>query len=118
VDPLGAQCACGSRGCLETLVGQEAIARQSGLRIESGERMRSITAELVRRAEAHDDAVLTALHGAGTSLGLALASAVNLFDLDVVVLGGRFGPRAPGPTEKGGAAPRLPARSPGWRACR
>ena len=117
VDPLGAQCACGSRGCLETLVGQEAIARQSGLRIESGERMRSITAELVRRAEAHDDAVLTALHGAGTSLGLALASAVNLFDLDVVVLGGCFGPLAPWLTEEVEAALRLRVLSAEWSSC-
>jgi len=117
VDPIGVQCACGSRGCLETLVGQEAIARQSGVRIESGERMRSITAELVRRADARDDAVLTALHGAGTSLGLALASAVNLFDLDVVVLGGCFGPLAPWLTEEIEAALRLRVLSAEWSSC-
>ena len=92
VAPGGELCACGSRGCLETLVGLEAIARRASLQIESGERMRSVTAELVRRAEAGDSDVLTALHEAGTSLGLALASVVNLFDLDVVVLGGCFGP--------------------------
>jgi predicted NBD/HSP70 family sugar kinase len=92
VAPDGARCACGSRGCLETLAGQEVIARRAGLRIDSGERVRSVTAELVRRAEAGDGAVLGALREAGASLGIALASALNLFDLDAVVLGGCFGP--------------------------
>ncbi len=93
--PNGDRCACGSRGCLETLVGQEAIARRSGLAVESGGRMQSLTAQLVRRAEAGDEAVLAALREAGESLGLGLASAVNLFDLDVVVLAGCFGPLFP-----------------------
>jgi len=31
VDPNGALCACGSRGCVETLVGQESIARAAGV---------------------------------------------------------------------------------------
>ena len=91
----GEPCACGSRGCLETFVGQEAIARRAGMTIETGERVRSVTAELVRRAEAGDVRVLRALDEAGESLGFGLASAVNLLDLDAVVLGGCFGPLAP-----------------------
>jgi predicted NBD/HSP70 family sugar kinase len=93
--PEGEPCACGSRGCLETFVGQEAIARRAGLTIESGERVRSVTAELVRRAEAGEAQVLEALEEAGRSLGFGLATAVNLLDLDAVVLGGCFGPLAP-----------------------
>lgn len=93
VDPDGLPCACGSRGCLETLVGQEAIARSAGIRI--GGRARSITAELVRRAEAGETPVLRALEQAGQSLGVALASAVNLFDVEAVVLGGCYGPLSP-----------------------
>jgi predicted NBD/HSP70 family sugar kinase len=95
VDPGGELCACGSRGCLETLVGQEAIARRAGLRIDSGKRTWSITAALVRRARSEDPAVLAALRDAGRWLGIGLASAVNLLDLDVVVLGGCFGPLSP-----------------------
>jgi len=117
VEPGGAPCACGSRGCLETLVGQEAIARNAGLQIGSGERMRSITAELVRRAEQGDAAVLTALHDAGTSLGLALASAVNLLDLDAVVLGGCFGPLSPWLAREVEAALRLRVLSADWTPC-
>ena len=95
VDRDGAVCACGSIGCLETLVGQEAIARRAGVARATGGRTRSVTEELVRRAEQGDKVVLRSLAEAGTSLGIALASAVNLLDIDAVVLGGCFGPLAP-----------------------
>jgi len=95
VDRDGAVCACGSRGCLETLVGQEVIARAAGIPIPSGGRTRSVTDELVRRATDGDPEVLAELELAGITLGDALASAVNLFDLDAVVLGGCFGPLSP-----------------------
>jgi predicted NBD/HSP70 family sugar kinase len=95
VDPDGALCACGSRGCLETLVGQEVIARAAGIPVASGGRTRSVTEELVRRATDGDARVLAELGQAGVALGDALASVVNLFDLDAVVLGGCFGPLSP-----------------------
>lgn len=95
VDEHGEPCACGSRGCLETVVGQEAIARRAGIRMADDGRTRSLTAEIVRRAAAENPETLRALHEAGTTLGTALGSAINLFDLDAVVLGGCFGPLAP-----------------------
>ena len=95
VDPDGPDCACGSNGCLETLVGQEAIARRAGVERATDGRTRSVTEELVRRAEQGDEAVLQSLVEAGTTLGVGLASAVNLLDVDAVVLGGCFGPLAP-----------------------
>jgi predicted NBD/HSP70 family sugar kinase len=113
----GDLCACGSRGCLETLVGQEAIARRAGVQIERGGRMRSVTAELVRRAEAGDAQVSQALRDAGTSLGLALAAVVNLFDLDAVVLGGCFGPLFPWLAAEVESALRLRVLSAQWTAC-
>jgi predicted NBD/HSP70 family sugar kinase len=113
----GEPCACGSRGCLETFVGQEAIARRAGLTIERGERVRSVTAELVRRAEAGDERVLRALDEAGASLGFGLASAVNLLDLDAVVLGGCFGPLAPWLAGQVEAALRSRVLSSEWSPC-
>ena len=95
VDPAGARCACGSRGCLETVVGQEAIARRAGIEIFAEGGTRRLTEELLRRAEAGDDVVLRSLREAGATLGTALASTVNLLDLDRIVLGGCFGPLAP-----------------------
>jgi predicted NBD/HSP70 family sugar kinase len=94
VDPEGRACACGSRGCVETLVGQESIARAAGISPVAG-RPRSLTDELVRRAEEGAPAVVGALDEAGRWLGVALASAFNLLDLQAVVLGGCFGPLAP-----------------------
>ena len=95
VDRDGPPCACGSLGCLETFVGQEAIARRAGVPAGVGGHSRNVTTELVRRAEAGDQAVLGSLAEAGRYLGIGLASAVNMFDVDVVVLGGCFGPLAP-----------------------
>ena len=94
VDPEGRACACGSRGCVETLVGQESIARAAGISPVAG-RPRSLTDELVRRAEEGAVPVVRALDDAGRWLGVALASAFNLLDLQAVVLGGCFGPLAP-----------------------
>jgi predicted NBD/HSP70 family sugar kinase len=94
VDPEGRACACGSRGCVETLVGQESIARAAGISPVAG-RPRSLTDELVRRAEEGAPGVVRALDDAGRWLGVALASAFNLLDLQAVVLGGCFGPLAP-----------------------
>ena len=94
VDPEGRACACGSRGCVETLVGQESIARAAGISPVAG-RPRSLTDELVRRAEEGAPPVVRALDDAGRWLGVALASAFNLLDLQAVVLGGCFGPLAP-----------------------
>lgn len=94
VDPEGPLCKCGSTGCLETYVGQEAIARRAGIAVSAGGRTRGVTRELVRRAENGDPAVLRSLADAGRYLGIGLASVVNLFDVGVVVLGGCFGPLA------------------------
>ncbi len=95
VDPLGARCGCGSRGCLETLVGQEAIAARAGIDLGPERGTRSITCEIVRRATEGDARTLAALEEAGATLGTALASIVNLLDLEGVVLGGAYGPLAP-----------------------
>ncbi len=75
--------------------GQEAIARRAGIEVGSGGRTRNLTRELVQRAEKGDPAVLRSLAETGRYLGIALASAVNLFDVDAVVLGGCFGPLSP-----------------------
>ena len=95
VDPEGPRCNCGSSGCLETFVGQEAIARRAGIAVGAEGGTRDVTKELVCRATGGDATVLRSLSEAGRYLGIGLASAVNMFDVDVVVLGGCFGPLAP-----------------------
>jgi predicted NBD/HSP70 family sugar kinase len=90
----GRPCACGSRGCLETLVGQESIARAAGI-VSTYLWSRGLTAELVGRAERGEPHVIGALREAGRMLGIALASTFNVLDLQAVILGGCFGPLSP-----------------------
>jgi predicted NBD/HSP70 family sugar kinase len=93
VDPEGRTCACGSRGCVETLVGQEAIAADAGIALSG--RKRGLTDELVRRAQEGSEDVVRVLKEAAHWLGVALASTFNVLDLRAVVLGGCFGPLSP-----------------------
>ena len=95
VDPDGPPCKCGSNGCLETYIGQDAIARRAGITVGSGALASSAASDLVQRARAGDPQTLESLSEAGSCLGAGLASAVNLFDLEAVIVGGCFGPLAP-----------------------
>lgn len=93
IAPDGGACPCGSYGCLERLVGQEALLRAAGLDVEIGTRLGSPdggVSALVQRAEAGDRRTLAVLADAGTTLGVAVATMVNLFAPNSVVLGGIF----------------------------
>jgi predicted NBD/HSP70 family sugar kinase len=81
VEPDGRPCACGSRGCLETRVGMEALTAAAGA---------ADAPDLRARARAGDAAALGALAEAGRWLGVAAGSASNLLDLDAIVLGGAW----------------------------
>jgi predicted NBD/HSP70 family sugar kinase len=93
VDPNGPACACGSRGCPETLAGLEPLLEAAGLdpadagtTTGSGEPV----SDLATRARMGDQQALTALREAGGWLGLGIASAANLLNFQAVVLGGFF----------------------------
>lgn len=117
VDPGGLPCQCGAIGCLETIVGQEAIARRAGICEDDKRRARNVTRELVRRAEQGDRATLASLSEAGRALGIGLASAVNLFDVDAVVLAGCLGPLAPWLVADVREALGVRVLSSGWTGC-
>ena len=94
VEPGGKPCACGSRGCLETVAGLEALLELAGMDASgattttgSGEPVST----LAGRARAGDEHALAALSEAGRWLGIAIASAANLLNFQAVVLGGFFG---------------------------
>lgn len=89
----GGPCPCGSYGCLERLVGQEALLTAAGLDARIGTTVGAPdggVAALVARARAGDRLTLDALDAAGRTLGRALATMVNLFAPNSVVLGGSF----------------------------
>jgi len=94
LDAGGKPCACGSRGCLETVAGLEALLEMAGLdpadaatTAGSGEPV----ATLAGRARAGDEQALEALREGGRWLGVGIASAANLLNFQAVVLGGFFG---------------------------
>jgi predicted NBD/HSP70 family sugar kinase len=94
IDPRGALCTCGNVGCWEAECGLQAFlvaAADEGdetrdLRIPLDERFDTV----VRRAQQGDFRTLAAIQKAGTSLGLGLSTLINVFNPDVVVLGGYF----------------------------
>lgn len=99
VDPGGVPCACGNRGCLETLASGRAIARRASAGIREGRSevlaglthgdADSVTAQDVTLAAGMQDPFAVGLlREAGAHIGLALANAVNLLNPSAVVLGG------------------------------
>ncbi|WP_187279920.1 ROK family protein [Quadrisphaera setariae] len=98
VDPDGPRCGCGARGCLEAYAGQEALLARAGLPVRPRTSRGAVggTPALLRAAaEVGHPGVLEALRDAGRALGVALSAAVNLLDVDAVVLGGSCAPLAP-----------------------
>lgn len=87
VDPRGPECACGARGCLEAIASgprTAAWARDHGWANPAGDDAATMTAD----ARAGHPVALAALRRAGEALGVAIASASHLCDLDVVCVGG------------------------------
>jgi predicted NBD/HSP70 family sugar kinase len=98
LDREGPACRCGARGCLEQYAGQEAVLRRAGLvqqaRTTTG-RPDGPVQELLGLARAGDPRAVEAIREAGDALGTGIAVAVNLVDVDTVVLGGLYALLAP-----------------------
>ena len=95
VVPDGPACSCGRRGCLEAVAAGPAIARAAREALVGDEpsSLRSLgpdqlTAKDVADAAPSDALAARVIAQAGEYLGLALASAVNLANPQIVVIGG------------------------------
>jgi glucokinase len=98
VDPDGIRCPCGSHGCLERYVGEQAIVDQARWRLEAGipstipdhlETGGRITGRAVAKAaEAGDRMARGILADAGRRLGLVLGGLMNVLAPDAFVVGG------------------------------
>jgi predicted NBD/HSP70 family sugar kinase len=84
IRPRGHLCRCGSRGCWETEIGREAILRAAGMPLD--EQVETACA----RAHAGDPAARRGLLRVGRWLGIGLANLVNVFNPEVIVLGGEL----------------------------
>ncbi|HKS42797.1 MAG TPA: ROK family protein [Blastocatellia bacterium] len=99
IDLDGLECACGSTGCLETLASGPNIVRRVREQLFSDPSFSisslardmegTLTGErVVRAAMEKDELALSVLKETGRILGAAIASVVNLLNVEVVVLGG------------------------------
>jgi predicted NBD/HSP70 family sugar kinase len=97
INPAGGACRCGSVGCWEGEVGEEALLRGGGLPADGG---RAAVDALIADALAGAPVAMASLERAGHWLGVGLAVLVNLLNPRVIVLGGTFGRIHPivGPT--------------------
>lgn len=87
-------CGCGRRGCWETVVGLSALLRAAAdsddpVRDPAGD-LETRLAEVLRRADAGDGRTVAALRQIGRHLGIGAAVLVNVFNPQVLVLGGYF----------------------------
>ena len=92
MDPFGVVCRCGSRGCLETLVGGARLVEQvrlayAGYQVD----LPTSLENLIERAKADDRVCRRVLEDAARNVGLALARVCNIVNPELVVIGGELG---------------------------
>lgn len=101
IDPNGELCGCGKHGCWETLVGPRAVVRRFKETLRQGvpskvlhavdNDLENVTFKGVATAALQGDAAaLAAMQEVGKNLGLGIANLVNIFNPQMVVLGGEL----------------------------
>jgi glucokinase len=99
IDADGLECGCGGTGCLETMASGPNIVRRVREQLFSDPSFSvsqlardmegTLTAErVVRAAMENDDLALSVVRETGRILGTAVASIINLLNVEAVVLGG------------------------------
>lgn len=99
IEAHGPRCNCGNFGCLEALASGSAMAREAVRRMGQGESsslsglakggLRSVTAEMIAVAARQDDKMACEIvANAANYLGIGLASLVNIFNPEAIVIGG------------------------------
>ena len=101
IDYNGPSCPCGKRGCIEALAAGPAVARRARERLEAGGaeakallalaggHPAAVTAEMVAKAWRAGDPLATAiLEQTADLLAIWLGNMIDLFDPDVIVVGG------------------------------
>ncbi len=86
VNPDGVDCRCGSIGCWETEIGEEALLRRLDLGDES--RTPELIDDVIAAAGAGDERVVAAMASLGRWLGIGLSTLINVFNPRLIVLGG------------------------------
>ena len=88
VELRGPVCRCGRRGCLETYAGRRAMVESAGIASGSAAARRESVDELIARWCAGDVRVAAVVNKAIEAMVSSIASAINVCDIETVVLGG------------------------------
>lgn len=99
IDPLGPECPCGNRGCVEAICSGTSIARAAREALRSGSAssmlalaggdVEQVTAELVvAAANAGDDLAAGVFFHAADTLGAAVVNAIHMLSPEIVLIGG------------------------------
>ena len=88
VELRGPVCRCGRRGCLETYAGRRAMVESAGIASGSAAARRESVDELIDRWCAGDVRVTAVVNKAIEAMVSSIASAINVCDIETVVLGG------------------------------
>jgi len=92
IDPGGRFCSCGGRGCLETVIGSDALVEQAKIVLaRRPQPSPNGLEELIAMAANGNVTCQRVLREAGTTLGMAIGNLCNVLNSEVVVLGGAFG---------------------------
>ena len=97
IDTEGAECVCGNTGCLETIASGPNIVRRARERLNR-DNTSSLSrlamqdtftaADLALEANNGDDFSVMMLERTGVSIGIAVASIINLLSIERIILGG------------------------------
>lgn len=101
VEPGGELCGCGKRGCWETQVSPRSVIKHFKEVLKRGEpstvldvaedSCENTTFEMIANAASKGDlAAITAMQEVGERLGFGIANLVNVFNPDMVILGGEL----------------------------
>ncbi|PYS89964.1 MAG: hypothetical protein DMF64_16355 [Acidobacteria bacterium] len=97
IDPEGILCTCGNVGCLETVASAPNIVRRTHERLlrdstsslsRLGMTKDFTAADIAHEANNGDDFALLMLERTGRSIGTAVATVINLLNVERIVLGG------------------------------
>jgi glucokinase len=101
----GRRCGCGRRGCLEAYAGRASMEHKARRLVDQGEhtelfeimrkrgRTRLTSGVWARALERKDEMATHLIHQAVEALGAGIGSAVNLLDVEAVIIGGGLGTR-------------------------
>ena len=99
IDYNGPKCSCGNKGCLEVMASGPAIAKRAIKAIKEGEKsliyelanydLNQISAEIVSKAANQGDKLgRNIMEETGEYLGTGVANIINLFNPELVIVGG------------------------------